>query len=301
MFADRASLEGMAAVTLASWRSHRVKCVVASGSAAEAMGLSEAIAQGAWVRALWNEVVLGLSLREWREQEIVPPLMSVTDSKGNYDHLHIKTVGPGEDRRRVINLAILFPRRPVQTTDVLAVAWWLDGKAQVADALTKLHGDGELLRAVCRQAFTVLVEVPEIMAARRREKGERERVPRVKSPLQLREPVDETSMPVTTTTTVTWRETLFISCCIATSPAILLKDKSKRSMLLLPLYALLWSFVARSALVIPETVLSVDSLLLCHYKQILIQPAHASFPVLLFWARVHPARHQLVRHSRSKF
>ena len=45
------------------------------------MGLSEAIAQGDWVRALWSEVVLGFSLREWREQENVPPLVSVTDSK----------------------------------------------------------------------------------------------------------------------------------------------------------------------------------------------------------------------------
>ena len=37
MFADRVLLDGMAApVTLVSWRSHRVKRVVASGSAAEA-------------------------------------------------------------------------------------------------------------------------------------------------------------------------------------------------------------------------------------------------------------------------
>ena len=47
MFADVALLAGLAApVTLVSWRSHRVKRVVASASAAEAMGLSEAIAQG---------------------------------------------------------------------------------------------------------------------------------------------------------------------------------------------------------------------------------------------------------------
>ena len=39
----------------------------------------------------------------------------------------------------------------------------------MVDALTKLHGDGDLLRAVCRQAFTVLVEALEIMAARRQE------------------------------------------------------------------------------------------------------------------------------------
>ena len=65
MFADMALLAGLAApVTLVSWISRRVKRVVASASAAEAMGLSEVIAQGDRVRALWSEVVLGLSLRE---------------------------------------------------------------------------------------------------------------------------------------------------------------------------------------------------------------------------------------------
>ena len=60
--------------------------------------VSEAIAQGDWVRALWSEAVLGLSLREWREQENVPLLISVTESKGNNDHLHNETVGPSEER-----------------------------------------------------------------------------------------------------------------------------------------------------------------------------------------------------------
>ena len=160
-----------------------------SASATEAMGLSEAIAQGDRVRALWSEVVLGLNLREWREQENVPHLISVTDSKGNYDHLPIETVVTSEEG------VLLIWQSSEKTCP--------EGKAQVADALTKLHGDGDLLRAVCRQAFTVLVEGPEIMAARRQEKRERERVPRVKSPSKLREPVDETSMSVTKTTTVT--------------------------------------------------------------------------------------------------
>ena len=53
MFADMSLRAGLAApVTLVSWRSHRVKRVVASASAAEVMGLSEAIAQGDLVRAL---------------------------------------------------------------------------------------------------------------------------------------------------------------------------------------------------------------------------------------------------------
>ena len=46
-------------VTLVSWRSHRVKRVVASVSAAEAMGLSQAIAQGNWVRAIWEQNGVG--------------------------------------------------------------------------------------------------------------------------------------------------------------------------------------------------------------------------------------------------
>ena len=145
MFADMALLAGLVApVTLVSRRSHRVKRVVASASAVEAMGLSETTAQGDWVRALWSEMVLGLSLREWREGEIVPPLTSVTDSKGNYDTSHHETTGPSADRRSAIDLAII--REDLSRPQMFLR--WVEGKAQVADALTKLHGDGDLLRAV---------------------------------------------------------------------------------------------------------------------------------------------------------
>ena len=143
--------------------------------------------------------MLGLSLREWREQENVSPLISVIDSKGNYDNLHHETVGPSEEIRGAIDLAII--REDLSRPQMFLR--WVDGQAQVAYALTELHGDGDLLRAVSRQAFTGLVEAPEIMAARQQEKQEREREPRVKSPSKLREPVDETSMSVTTATTVT--------------------------------------------------------------------------------------------------
>ena len=129
----------------------------------------------------------------------MPPLISVTDSKGNHDHLHNETVGPSEDRRGAIDLAII--REDLRKPQMFLR--WVDEKAQVVDALTKLHGDGDLLRAVCRQAFTVLVEAPEFMAARRQEKRERERVPRDKSPLKLRDLEDGTSVPVTSTPTVT--------------------------------------------------------------------------------------------------
>ena len=221
------------------------------------------------VRALWSEMVLELSLREWRERKEVPPLISVTDLKGNYDHLHNETIGPSEDRRIAIVLAII--REDLSRQQVFLR--WVNGKAQVADALTKLHGDGDLLRTVCRQAFTVLVEAPKIMAARRQERRERERVPRVKSPLKLREPVDETSMSCDTDANRDLTRHPFLTL----KPCHVIQPSGSRTSLgdqcfLFAFVRILWSFVTRSALVplesvaIPETVLT--SLLLRHYKQL---------------------------------
>ena len=82
---------------------------------------------------------------------------------------HNETIGPSEDRRSAIDLAII--REDLSRPHLFLR--WVDGKA------------------------------PEIMAARRQERRERERVPRVKSPLKLREPVYGTSIPVTPTPTVT--------------------------------------------------------------------------------------------------
>ena len=71
--------------------------------------------------------------------------------------LHNETIGASEDRRSAVDLAII--REDLSRPHMFLR--WVDGKAQVADALTKLHGDGDLLRAVCRRAFTVLVEAPD--------------------------------------------------------------------------------------------------------------------------------------------
>ena len=122
MFADMSLLAGLAsAVSRLSWRSHSVKRFVTSASAAEVMGLSEAFAQGDWVRALWSDMVLGLSPHEWRGREEVPPLISVTDAKGNYDHLRNETIGPNEDKRSAIDLAII--RENLSSPDQASWRW----------------------------------------------------------------------------------------------------------------------------------------------------------------------------------
>ena len=68
-------------------------------------------------------------------------------------------MGESEDRRGAIDLA----RTSEELRRPRMFLRWVDGQAQVADAFTKLHGDGDLLRAVCQQASAVLVEAPEIV------------------------------------------------------------------------------------------------------------------------------------------
>ena len=87
------------------------------------------------VRALWSEAVLGLSLRQWIEQENVPLLISVTESNGNYDHLDNETVGPCEDKRSAIDLATI--REDLRSP--LMYLRWVDGRAQVSSSV---HGVG---------------------------------------------------------------------------------------------------------------------------------------------------------------
>ena len=77
------------------------------------MGLSEAIAQGDWVRALWSEMVLGLCLREWRERK------------------EVATSHRSRTQRAITITPQMFLR-------------WVDRKAQVADALMAMETCYEL-------------------------------------------------------------------------------------------------------------------------------------------------------------
>ena len=141
----------------------------------------------------------------------------------------------------------------------------------MADALTKLHGDGDLLRVVCRQAFTVLVEAPEIMAAGRHERRERDRETRVKSPFKV---AGACGRNVDNCDTDANRDLirntfLTLKTCHVIQPSG--SRTSPRDQCFFCFVHILWSFVTRSALVLEsvailETVLT--SLLLRHYKQL---------------------------------
>ena len=141
MFADMSLLAGLAApVTPVSWRSHRVN------------ELSPVpLQRRPWVCLKRLHRVTGYvhSGVKWCWGRVC--------EKGENERtcrLSCRTIGPSEDRKSAIDLAIIRADSSRPQMFLRRV----DGKAQVADALTKLHGDGDLLRAVFRQAFTVLVE-----------------------------------------------------------------------------------------------------------------------------------------------
>ena len=96
-------------------------------------------------------------------------LVVVTDSKGNYDHLHNETTGPAEDRRTAIELSIVREDLSRPGCHLRCV----DAKSQVADTLTKLRGDSDLLRGTCRAGRLVIVEADELLALKKQEKEER--------------------------------------------------------------------------------------------------------------------------------
>ena len=95
---------------------------------------------------------------------------------------------------------------------------------------------------VCRQAFTVLVEVPEFMAARRQKKSENGK--------GYREPSHHQSCGSLWTKRRLDTKPCSHPVVLPRHPASRCKDKSERSVLLLLSYALLCSFVGRSALVL---------------------------------------------------
>ena len=158
---------GMASVL--SWRSHKVKRLVESAPHAELLGMSKAQASGDWLRALWCESIGLCDAKGWEAFSGKPRLTTITDSRGNYDHLHNETCGSTEDRRAAIDMAIM---RQEMAKSYNALRW-TDAKAQLADGLTKMRGDNDLLRAMCKSGTLVLVEEAYTMQLKQQEREER--------------------------------------------------------------------------------------------------------------------------------
>ncbi|CAK0871511.1 unnamed protein product, partial [Prorocentrum cordatum] len=110
-----------ARVSLLSWRSQRLKRVVASTVAAETLFLSSAVAEAQWLQVLWRDSVHGDAPRPDWHQVAAPSsvilsrecslgekaeALSVVDAKSAFDTLSRNTAGSRADRRNFVELAV---------------------------------------------------------------------------------------------------------------------------------------------------------------------------------------------------
>ena len=150
MLADRGLLKGEAArVSLISWRSTRVKRVVASTLAGETLALSASIAELEWLQILFRDVVYA-DVNHSRWQESCGPFAAlvrdssalssarqdsalIVDAKSVFDALLKNSANSQQDRRTAIDLAIC--RESLQSAG--STLKWVPHWGMASDALTE--------------------------------------------------------------------------------------------------------------------------------------------------------------------
>ncbi|CAK0909173.1 unnamed protein product, partial [Prorocentrum cordatum] len=141
---QRKILEGEAAtISIQSWKSHKLKRKCAHQFGAETLAISEGMAMAELIRTMLLEIV-DSEFDLMRPYLLAGrfPVISVTDSRGGYDHVTNPKAGLSEDKRAAIDVAIM--RSAMQRPQVHLR--WIEGTSQLTDRLTKRKGESTLLR-----------------------------------------------------------------------------------------------------------------------------------------------------------
>ena len=138
-------------VTVASWKSTRLKRKTVNTLSAECQAMIAAVGQVHWFRFLFLEIMgKELSQNEWEGQLSSIPFVAVTDSRSLYDCLNklVCTYTQTDDKRTAIDVAIL--KDDMQKSS--GHARWIEGDNMICDPLTKKM-KGNFLRAVASNGF----------------------------------------------------------------------------------------------------------------------------------------------------
>ena len=138
-------------VTIASWKSTRLKRKTVNTLSAECQAMVSAVGNAHWHRFLLLEAVgYHLSGDDWEHQLAAVPYVSVTDSKSLFDCLHklICSYTQADDKRTAIDIAIL--KDDLQRSG--GHARWIEGTNMLADPLTKKM-KGAFLRGVANDGL----------------------------------------------------------------------------------------------------------------------------------------------------
>ena len=128
--------DDMANITVASWKSYKLKRCTVNTLSAECQSMLQGIGNLHWHRFLLAEVLAkDLSLENWEQQLGKLPFIAVTDSRSLYDTITKcrNTSAHIDDKRTAIDLTIL--KGDLETTG--GQVRWVGGSNMVSDSLTK--------------------------------------------------------------------------------------------------------------------------------------------------------------------
>ncbi|CAL1148194.1 unnamed protein product [Cladocopium goreaui] len=147
--ADLETKEDPQMITIANWKSTRLKRKTVNTLSAECQSMVLGVGSVHWHRFLLLEA-LGhqLNSSQWEAQLAAIPYIAVTDSRSLYDCMNklVCSYTQTEDKRTAIDIAIL--KDDLKKSG--GHARWVAGNNMVADALTK-RMKGDFLRAVCNK------------------------------------------------------------------------------------------------------------------------------------------------------
>eukprot|EP00435_Cladocopium_sp_Y103_P033155 s916_g8.t1 len=143
-------------VTVASWKSYRLKRQTVNTLGSETQALVRGLGSVHWYRILILEARgLQLSAREWHREVARLPFICVTDSKSLYDAVS-KFTNPASqcgDKRTSIDISLIKQ----EVNDLNGCIRWVDGRTMLADPLTK-ETRADLLRHVIRTGQWAILE-----------------------------------------------------------------------------------------------------------------------------------------------
>ncbi|CAE7225088.1 RE2, partial [Symbiodinium necroappetens] len=127
--------EPWAKVTVASWKSYKLKRKVVNTLAAEWQALVSGVGNLQWHRFLFSEAQNDpVKDRDWERKLSNIPFLAVTDSKSLYDTLSKQTCpfSQVDDKRTAIDVSILK-----HDLEGAGTVRWIDGRNMISDNLTK--------------------------------------------------------------------------------------------------------------------------------------------------------------------
>ena len=128
---------------IVDWSSKKLRRAVRSSVAAETLAGQNGLDAIEMFQALVEEVLNGVSPKEFREQRPANPAALVVDSKGFYDAVSRSCCSQAISLERRLQIDYAIAKETMQNQNILI--FWINNLRMVADILTKLRGDSKPL------------------------------------------------------------------------------------------------------------------------------------------------------------